>query len=205
MNDPEIPVCAQEPDHTPAPPDPAQVLSPRRRFALVTYLAILFALAFLFVAVVMVLETKRLKTMNEELKDTNQKTSASFTNNINALQEENQSLSEKNAELLARVAELETQAEQDEAAQSDLRAEIDTLTAEQKTLSEKQQELEARVLELTEQAENAVTVSELLQKAIAADEAGDLDGLEELLEQIEPLADLLSPSETDIYESLMID
>ena len=43
-----------------------QQLSPRRRTALVTYLSILFAAAFLFVAIMMVVETKRLKTMNQE-------------------------------------------------------------------------------------------------------------------------------------------
>ena len=54
-------------DHTPPPQDPSQVLSPRRRTALVTYLAFLFALAFLFVALTMAMETKRVKQINEAL------------------------------------------------------------------------------------------------------------------------------------------
>lgn len=205
MNEPELTVSAREEDHTPPPADQTQVLSPRRRTALVTYLAILFAIAFLFVAVVMVLETKRLKTMNEELQDTNQKTSASLTNNINALQEENQTLSKDNEDLQARVAELEAEAEKAQAEQNQLQSRIVSLTNARQTLSGKKRELEAQVRMLTKQAEDAVTVSELLQKAVAADEAGDMDGLQALLEQIEPMEDLLSPSEKEIYESVVID
>ena len=87
-------------------------LSPRRRSALVTYLAILFAVAFLFVALMMVFEAKRLKTMNQELQDSSQKTSASLTNNINALQAENQLLSKQNEDLNTRIGTLESEAAQ---------------------------------------------------------------------------------------------
>ena len=195
MNEPELTVSAREEDHTPPPANQTQVLSPRRRSALVTYLAILFAIAFLFVAVV----------MDEELQNTNQKTSASLTNNINALQEENQTLSKDNEDLQARVAELEAEAEKDQTEQNQLQSRIVSLTDERQALSREKRKLEAQVRTLTKQAEDAVTVSELLQKAVAADEAGDMDGLQTLLEQIEPMEDLLSPSEKEIYESMVID
>ena len=205
MNEPELTVSAREEDHTPPPANQTQVLSPRRRSALVTYLAILFAIAFLFVAVVMVLETKRLKTMNEELQNTNQKTSASLTNNINALQEENQTLSKDNEDLQARVAELEAEAEKDQTEQNQLQSRIVSLTNARQTLSGKKRELEAQVRTLTKQAEDAVTVSELLQKAIAANDEGKHKTLQNCLEKIEPLKDLLSPSELEWYESLIMD
>ena len=164
-------------------PAAEQVLSPRRRTALVSYLSIMFAAAFLFVALMMVFEAKRLKTMNEELKDSSQKTSASLTSNINALQAENQKLSEQNEALTARIGELESAAAEAETEMAELRAEIDVLIQE---------------------AHDAVTVSELLHQAMAADEAGDLEKLQELLDQIEPLEGLLSPTEAEIYEELKI-
>ena len=188
---------AQEPDHTPTPTDHSQVLSPRRRSALVTYLAILFAVAFLFVALMMVVEAKRLKTMNQQ-------TSASLTNNINALQAENQKLSGSNKELSARIAELEAEADTAAQEKDALQTRLDQLTQE---LAAKEAEcgaLQTQMEELNQRALDAVEVSELLHKAINADEEGDLEGLRELLDQIEALKDLLSPTEAEIYEELKL-
>lgn len=188
---------AREPDHTPAPKDLSQVLSPRRRSALVTYLAILFAVAFLFVALMMVAEAKRLKTMSQQ-------TSASLTNNINALQAENQKLSGSNKELSSRIADLEAEAETAANEKDALQAKLDQLTQE---LAEKEAEcgtLQTQMEELKQRALDAVEVSELLHKAINADEQGSMSELMELLEQIEPLQDLLSPTEAEIYEELKI-
>ena len=205
MNETENKQARQEADHTPPPADPTQVLSPRRRSALVTYLAILFAVAFLFVAVMMVMEAKRLKTMNQELQDSSQKTSASLTNNINALQAENQQLSQTNEELTARIAALEAEAEtaagEQAALQTRLEQQMEELAARETELTELRTQAEA----LNQKAEDAVSVSELLQKALAANEDGDMEGLKELLDQIEPLKELLSETETELFESLTID
>lgn len=186
----------------------AEQLSPRRRTALVTYLAILFAVAFLFVALMMVFEAKRLKTMNQELQDSSQKTSASLTSNINALQDENQKLSERNEALSARIGELEEAAAAAETEQAGLRAEIDRLN-EEAAAKEEERLAEAEALRgeinvLLQQAQDAVTVSELLHQAMAADEEGDLGKLQALLDQIEPLEDMLSETEREIYEELKI-
>lgn len=194
-----------EADHTPPPQDPSQVLSPRRRSALVTYLAILFAVAFLFVAIMMVAETKRLKTMNQELQDSSKQTSASLTSNINALQAENQKLSKENDELQASIETLEAEAEEQKTKQEELQSRIDALSLESKTLNEKIHALEIREETLTKELTKAVQVSELLQKALAANEAGDVDGLQELLGEIEPMKELLSATEQELYESLIID
>jgi cell division protein FtsL len=182
----------------------SEQLSPRRRSALVTYLAILFAAAFLFVALMMVIEAKRLKTMNQELQDSSQKTSASLTSNINALQAENQRLSEKNSDLNVRIGALEEAAAAAETENAALQAEIDRLTEAAEAQSGELERLQAEIDELTRQAADAVTVSELLHQAMAADESGDLEGLQALLDQIEPLADLLSLTEAEIYEELKI-
>ncbi len=204
MND-ETKLPQQEADHTPPPEDPSQVLSPRRRSALVTYLAILFAVAFLFVAVMMVVETQRLKNLNEELKDSSQRTSASLTSNINALQEENQRLSGVNEELNSRIADLETSLAGQEDQNKELRSQTESLEQEAETLRQEKESLEEQAELLTQQAQDAIEVSELLQKAIAADEEGKMKKLQELLEQIEPLKELLSPSELEWYENLKID
>ena len=190
----------EKPEQTPEKPEGEQ-LSPRRRSALVMYLAILFAVTFLFVALMMVFEAKRLKTLNQE-------TSASLTSNINALQAENQKLSEKNEGLTAKVGELEDAASAAETEMAGLRAEIDRLKEEAEARETAQAEelgaLHGQIEELTQKAADAVLVSELLHQAIAADEEGDLEGLQELLDQIEELKELLSPTEADIYEELKI-
>ena len=181
-----------------------QQLSPRRRTALVTYLAILFAAAFLFVAIVMVLETKKLKTINEELQSSSQKTSASLTNNINALQQENQSLSAENEKLQSRIGELvESAALQDEAL-AELQQQLNTAATEHAELDQQLSELQQQLEEADQKTQDAVRVSELLHKAMAADERGRLEKLQELLEEIEPLEDLLSETEREIYEELKI-
>jgi chromosome segregation ATPase len=181
-----------------------QQLSPRRRTALVTYLAILFAAAFLFVAIVMVLETKKLKTINEELQSSSQKTSASLTNNINALQQENQSLSAENEKLQSRIGELvESAALQDEAL-AELQQQLNTAATEQADMEQQIGELQQRLEEARQNTQDAVRVSELLHQLMAADEDGDMEKVRELLDEIEPLADLLSETERDIYEELKI-
>ena len=192
-------------DQAPKSEHPEEVLSPKRRTALVTYLAILFAVAFLFVALVMVMETKRLRTMNQELQDTNQKTSASLTGNINALQEENQILSDTNKDLEEQVAELQAQLD---AAQTSLQQRdqsLETLTGEKEALIREKEALETEKETLSQQLQDAKNVSELVYQAVAANEEGDLETLKSLLDQIAELKDFLSPTEQEVVDSLHID
>lgn len=196
-------------DHTPAPSDPSQVLSPGRRSALVTYLAILFAVAFLFVALTMSMESKRLKMMNEALENSSQKTSASLTSSITALQEENRTLSSDKEELSAQLTALEEELEQlQNTAKEDQKkysTKMSQLNEKIRTLETDKTELNTQIEALTKKVEHAVTVSELLQQAIELDDDGNMTELEEVLKQIEPFKDLLSPSELEIYESLTVD
>ena len=181
-----------------------QQLSPRRRTALVTYLAILFAVAFLFVAVMMVAETKRLKTMNQELQHDSQKNAATLTNNINALQEENQKLSKQNTELTVQIENLRVEASTQNGVLEQLREQLDAAVAEQEQLRGEVETLREEAETEKQKTQDAVRVSELLHQAMAADEDGDLEGLKELLSQIEPLEELLSDTEREIYEELKI-
>lgn len=179
-------------------------LSPRRRSALVTYLAILFAVAFLFVALMMVFEAKRLKTMNQELQDSSQKTSASLTNNINALQAENQLLSKQNEDLNTRIGTLESEAAQKDGRIEELQSKQEGDAAELARLKQELSALEEEKEAAEQRTQDAIRVSELLHKALAADEKGKLERLQELLAEIEPLEDLLSETEREIYEELKI-
>lgn len=193
---------AQEPEKK-AENKPEQ-LSPRRRSALVTYLAILFAVAFLFVALMMVFEAKRLKTMNQELQDSSQKTSASLTNNINALQAENQLLSKQNEDLNTRIGTLESEAAQKDGRIEELQSKQEGDAAELARLEQELSALEEEKKAAEQRTQDAIRVSELLHKALAADEKGKLERLQELLAEIEPLEDLLSETEREIYEELKI-
>lgn len=190
---------------TPLAADPATGLSPRRRSALVTYLLILFAVSFVFVTVMMLTETKRLKLMNQELQSKSQEASASLTGMIGALQEENAALSASNEALTERVAALESAAAADAAAAKAQKEALAQLASEKQTLADEKTALEQRVQALEQQVADGLKVSELLHQAMAADELGNYDRLEELLEQIEPLKALLSPTELDILEGLTID
>ena len=181
-----------------------QQLSPRRRTALVTYLAILFAVAFLFVAVMMVAETKRLKTMNQELQHDSQKNAATLTNNINALQEENQKLSKQNTELTKQIETLRMEASTQNGVLDQLREQLDAAVAEEEQLRGELETLRKEAETEKQKTQDAVRVSELLHQAMAADEDGNLEDLKELLSQIEPLEELLSDTEREIYEELKI-
>ena len=181
-----------------------QQLSPRRRTALVTYLAILFAVAFLFVAVMMVAETKRLKTMNQELQHDSQKNAATLTNNINALQEENQKLSKENTELTKQIETLRMEASTQNGVLDQLREQLDAAVAEEEQLRGELETLREEAETEKQKTQDAVRVSELLHQAMAADEDGNLEDLKELLSQIEPLEELLSDTEREIYEELKI-
>lgn len=195
----------------------AAALSRKRRVALVTYLSILFAVAFLLVAASMVIENRQLQSSNAALKNDSQKTSANLNRTIQEMQNEFDALKQQSESQAAQIDALTAQAEQQQAEAESRYAALESEAAEasaaaesqaaalQSELAEARIAAESQAAELTKRAEDAVTVSELLQKAIAANEEGDLEAVGKYREQIEPLKDLLSPSELDWYESLAVD
>lgn len=188
-----------------SPDDPVKALSHKRHSALVTYLLILFVVSFVFVTVIMLTETRRLKLMNQELQNSSREASASLTGMLAALQEENAALSATNKALTEQIEALETAAAANaEAAQAQNEA-LARAESEKQTLADEKAALEQRFRDLEQQVAEGLKVSELLHQAMAADEMGNYDRLEELLEQIEPMKALLSPTELDILEGLTID
>ena len=125
------------------------------------------------------------------------------------MQNENDELTQKLAELQDQYDALQVQAESQAAEASN---QLSELTMQYENLQTEKAGLETEKTNLTEslaaaeqKAADAIEVSELLQKAITANEEGHFKTLKKILDQIEPLKDLLSPSEMDYYESLIMD
>lgn len=204
----------------PAPEEKeGEILSHKRRTALVAYLAVLFAVAFLLVAVSMVVENRRLQ-------DSNSQKTATLNGKIEDLQDEYNELQKQAKDQKTQIDDLQenlrsAQITIDEQTTSitQLNADLEAARAESETLAESVSELTANKEKLTKDLEilrkehqelerisgKTGEVYELLFQAMAADEAGRMEELAELLEKIEPNQYLLSPSAKEIYESLVID
>lgn len=175
-----------------------EILSRKRKVALVSYLAVLFAVAFLLVALSMVIENRQLQTSSAEMRGT-------LNNRISALQEENITLKEENGQLTESNAQLI--AERDDALkkQQDAERREKSLEDQKTDLINEKVALFSEITAAEKKLDDAKRVQELLYQAAEAEEAGDYETLETLLAQIEPNKDLLSPTALEIYESLIID
>ena len=216
-------VAEQEPETTEkpelTPEQQGEILSHKRRVALVAYLAVLFAVAFLLVALSMIIENKQLQNSKKELEDKNSRNTATLNGTIAELQneydqmkkfsqEQQIKLDSLNTELNAAKAEQESQAAliEEMSAEAESREALqESMAAELEELQTQNESMAAELEELTDRADKTAEAHELVYKAVEADEHGRYDELEELLAQIEPLADLLSPTAKEIYESLAID
>lgn len=204
-------------------------LSRKRRTALVGYMAILFAVAFLLVALSMVIENKRLQSSKQQLEDSSKQASASLNGKIAELQGSYEALQKTAAEQEQKLEALTVEADKVpglEQSVHELSAERDSLSQELETRTQErdglQSELQAAESEkasleneidtlreekeaLIGRAADAAAVQELLYQAVEADKQGSWSELEDLLAQIEPNQDLLSPTALEIYESLKVD
>ena len=206
-------------ENNPAEPEEQQEnqpnLSRRRRTALVGYLAILFAVAFLLVALSMVIENKRLQSTKQQIEDRSKQTSATLNGKISELQASYDALQKESEELQGqldtlkpeaeRVPELEQSLEALTDERDELAVERDKLENELKKTNDDLEQAEALLQEQESLAERTAAVQELLYQAVEADENGRYEELEELLAQIEPDRDLLCPTALEIYKSLAID
>ena len=87
----------------------------------------------------------------------------------------------------------------------ELIASTEAKKAEQNKVSKQIPVLKKQNETLAKQAQDAIAVSELLQKAIALNDEGDNEGLAQVLAQIAPMKELLSATELELYESLVVD
>lgn len=196
-------VSSETMEETPAagpaekPVKEGEALSRKRRTALVAYMAVLFAVAFLLVALSMIMENKKLQSSNE-------KTSATLNGRIEELQNEYDDLKNQSLQQQERIAALESEAAEKDAAAQSLQQQLEEAAAAQESL---EQELVKRGLALKEaeqQALDTAKVHDLLLQARIADEEGNLAEVQRLLDEIEPMKDLLTDTAKEIYESLII-
>ena len=217
----ETPVSTQqtEPEKT----SEEQILSRKRRMALVSYLAILFAVAFLLVAISMVIENRQLQnskgTLNTRIQQL-QEDNEQFQKNIKDITAQRDKLSK---ELAKEQEERKLQVERLEDQNVILEQENATLAQDKAALTELHELLyKAAAANETEDFETLKTLTAeiepklellppsaqaraLLLIAIAANDDGDLEKTQEILQQLEPLKELLSPSDLEYWETLPVD
>ena len=204
----------------PAPEEKeGEILSHKRRTALVAYLAVLFAVAFLLVAVSMVVENHRLQdsnsqktaTLNGKIEDLQdeynelQKRAREQETQIDALQENLKSAQITIDEQTTSITQLNADLEAARAESETLTENVTELTKNNKKLTRDMELLQKERTELERRTKKTDEVYELLFQAMEANAAGRMQELAELLEKIEPNRNLFSPSAAEIYESLVID
>ena len=177
-----------------------EILSRKRRMALVSYLAILFAVAFLLVAISMVIENRQL-----------QESKGNLNSRIQQLQADNEVLQENTKKMTEENGSLKQQLSASQAENAAAASSIEALSGEKQALTDEKTALEAEKNALTEErdklknkSDETRQVHELLWQAVAADEEMDYERMQSLLEQIEPLKDLLCPSALEIYQELAL-
>ena len=174
-----------------------QTKQTRSKNALLRYVAVLFAVAFLLVLLSYLVQMRNMNTTVSELNQT----SSSALTNAQMLQSMNQQLMQENEALRLELDELKQQLDQTE----------DSLTAEQTqsdmTVQALQQELAALESAMTDaEAQHSAVLSayELLSKAASAANANDLVALRSYMAELEPSAGLLGTQATRLYNALAV-
>ena len=158
--------------------EPARApISDEKRTALLRYMAILFGVAFLLVLLTFLIQLRDSKQTISELNKSN----ASALQNAGKLQDENQALSAANATLEVQVEDLESQVEDLETTKERL----------EKTQSQLEQELEETNQKVTDTQTAYVLLGQA--KAVASEE--DTETLSTVLDQLNPLVDLLTDAD----------
>lgn len=177
---PETSAPAPEAAEEAKTPEKKQV-GAKSRNALLRYMTILFAVAFLAVTLSLVIETKKSKNTISEL----HQTSASALENAEMLQESNRELSDTNENLRDKIADLENNLKEANDAANEAEAALESAKDAQQN------------------AENEAKACNLLFTALNAQKKGDTAGYENAMVQLEPLHECLTGTAAEIYESLV--
>ncbi len=168
-------------------PQPSQ-----RKNALVRYVAILFAVAFLLVLLSYLIQVRNMSATVSELNQT----SSSALSNAQMLQTMNQQLMEENESLRNDLDALEAELEAEQESAAKQAADAEELYASAMTEA-------ADALTAAEQAHaDTLAVYELLSKASNAANANDLVALRSYLSELEPSAPLLGQNGLRLYQAL---
>lgn len=150
----------------------------KNQSALLRYITVLFAVAFLVVLLSMVISYRQSQDTITALNAT----SASAMENAEALQASNRELSDKNAELQIQINDLE------------------------QALEDKDEELsraQEQIAEAQAQAEETAKAYELLLTAISARQNGDTEGFNAAMAELQGLQDMLTGEALTRYEELV--
>jgi septal ring factor EnvC (AmiA/AmiB activator) len=188
------------------------ILAHKRKNALIAYLAVLFAVAFLLVAVSMIVENRRLQDSNSQNTATLNGKIADLQDEYNQLQKQSKTQETQIDTLQQELKSAQITVDEQASSITQLTEDLDGLQTENETLNANVEELTQKKKELTEELravkeenKDMGEIYELLFQAQAANEVGEMEELEKILKKIEPKKDLLSPTALDIYESLIID
>lgn len=146
--------------------------------ALLRYITILFAVAFLMVTLSLVISMRESRDTISELNQT----SASALQNAEALQTENRELSDANRDLRDTVTDLE---------------------AELAEVQEAMAQLETEKAAAEKLAQDTAKAYELLLTAMDARQYGDMETFDQAMTDLEPLKDLLTGKAAERYSELV--
>ena len=177
-------------------------LDEKKKTALLRYIAILFAVAFVFVLLSMFAQMRDSKSTISELNQS----STSALQKAEQLQENNQELEKENAYLEGRIEELEALEERLEQAEKELKEtkkQLEQTEADYEALEEETEQL----LKEKEQEKNAVAEAyerllELQEVVTPGIQKGN-EAAETLLDELEDYAHLLKDNAKKLYENLI--
>lgn len=182
----------QPEQEAPAAPEseekPKPVLSDKRKRALINYMAILFAVAFLLVALSLAIQRRDSQAQISTLGAT-----------ANSALEKADQLQETNRLLQAQLDEAA-------AAQKSLESELAQTQAQLRTTTEAQESLSASNQELLQEklsAEHQANAYRLLVQALSARDSEDLKGLQEALAALEQESQYLDETDLATYQALV--
>ena len=180
-----------------------QPLSPQRKTAMLRYMAVLFAVAFLLVAVSLAIQ---MRNSRSEISQLNQ-TSSSALQNAEKLQNQNRELQNDRVELLAEKAELQkalTQARSDYAGLDALLQTVKSdLAASEKAAADQQAQLEQQKQELAQETERTKEAYDALVFVLSCQQPeGNVTYLR-AMETLKTLKKYLSDDALAAYEALL--
>ena len=179
-----------------APAPPEAPLSPGRKQALVTYLALLLALAFLVVAISLFIQQRS----SEGTIDTLNQNANQALARAELLQEENESLRSSNKSLQAELDALNEQLEELEDSLEDRDATIESM---QQSLDDAAKELENAKTEAETQLSNQRTAYTALIQALQAQENNDHTAFEEAMIVLSMHNQYLDQAGLELYQTLL--
>ena len=173
--------------------DEKQVLSSRRRTALLRYIGIMFAAAFVLVTISLVLQMRNSRDTISELNQTN----SSALSNAEQLQNQNQKLQEEKEALLRENAELSAELEHEKAFSDKL------LSDTQSDTEQSEQQHRDEMEKLQTEYERTLAVYEALAFAAACEEPEGNVTYSRAMETLKQYSEYLSENGQIAYRKLL--